>query len=1244
MGKAVTFSHADIDPASIQTPGSYGHEDIDPSSISYPGQPTYQQESLPKRLLRSTIDTAVPIATAVGAGALATPSTYGLGTIAAGGLGYAGGKQIAKAMDRYLLGDEEPGVGVQQATVNAAKDVGTGMAYEVGGKAISEVPVMVKGGYGSFKDYLRNKLGQGLEYTPIANKAQVEAAGQALGVPVPRGVLTDNETFQKLDSALSQNSSPLASKTRNQYNSFNKGLKDAGEKIADLAEGDNYSKGSQIKGDLTGQVELDRQATKDAYDKIAPDLQKIQVNKRVVNRTFGDLKRNPIFQTAQGRAYLEDAQNVALQQPELNSLKEWRTSVSDEIGPTSSPLDQKRSQAIRDAATKIRDESIHALKSEMPRELHPEIDNFLDHVALADATHKSTIDEINSIKDVVGSKDFKSPVSFLQKLDSMGEEELAKRAAQADVSTMQALKKYPTVFEKVKQAKINQMVQGSSGRNGFNSDTFLKQYGKLDQEMKDLIFDPKTQEHIENLRILKQAEAGRAQVGKSGTPEGLNYGQFLDPRQHASAFGVNAILNDAERASVPKLKPQSFNEPIVPKDFGDFADRSSKPAQVLEMLKGASQTPPTYFDKAAGADEKGKDKWAKDGLKKLEEHSGGSADFLKDKSSMLDDEKIKGLLIQASDLKPGSPAMEVVANRVRALSGLNDATKDVVKSGPGQIEELMNGSAFKDTGRKPRNPGEKIDSVLGVPARVAISEFQKGNLSLDGLKKVLNSIGADPEKQPTGFDISEKMTDNPYLGGALATLIDVGAQVPIGTLSKLAKVSPGFAAAIKGVKDEGNVANAAEAFAQRGKTPPSTDARIAQMYGQTGEVRDAMPDLTRRATDDLGFLDKYIKRPIEDMVGPEKTALDRVLERDPKAKYREVKSAYDNPRNQPAKTAVDFSEGDRLREAAKDPFSSDKIYKVNSDNHQDVYMTGDAYRSARNEMSSGDFGSHKAELVKSAPKDADVLTLDDVSGDAPASKAAEPYQSKKNGDQAPTPKSNVIKLQAGMREEKNVTGGPEPSMLDRLRSRFGNDTKMQKKIDAAQKGPDHLPYVGTGGPHPFPNFEVKPIGVIGEPRIQGYSKDAADPFSWTDDKWNVSKNLLAKHKDAGMPAEINTSSDLIAKDDYIKEIPKDSVVNFYVTSPNEQINRILFPGNASRGRMDLAIQKLKDAGIKVNVIEPTVESLIAQSKQAYPNSGGLKFGPEWTKKELIDQLKKSGVLTDAEKAAGVTPLIKKEKD
>lgn len=627
-----------------------------------------------EQLGRATLD-AIPAAGAMVGGIIATPETGGLGTVPGAALGYGAGKQLSRMLKNKIYGDDigstDP-VGMAKQSVGDLKE---GAMLEMGGQSIAALPGLAKSGYGAASDFIKNKIGPSLDYTPIANKEAVQSAAQNLGLNLPKAVLTDNPTYQKLESGLSQSGSLPAKEVRDQYSILNKGLDAASQKIADLKTPDSdFVIGQGIKSDLTNQVKSAKAPVTDMYNAIAPDLKNIPVDEGVTNKVFGNLKKNPIFQTTDGKEFLEEHRDMVSNQPDLASLKELRTTVGQSVAHGDADITKLRADQMQRALTSIRDNSVEALKSNLPTEAHGEIDNLQNQIALADSAHASNVKDLNSIKAMVGNKPISSPGSFLSKVGDAKEADFAQRAANLDVQSMQNLKdKFPSVFEKAKTAKINDMISSATNpSSGFNESRFFKQYDNLDNETKNLIFSPEMRSHIEDLKTVKQAIPDK--LGPSGTPEGHMMMDMFSPKRNALDLGIKSALNNAGKASDLALPP------ITPS-----AAASDNVRPLLQLLKSSttpSASAPSRFPKAADKGEsvskaqpapiKGPDKWASDGHANLIAHAVDSdvKDQLNDsKEALMADPKSKDLLVAASDVKPRSNAMEKILNEVKKKIG-----------------------------------------------------------------------------------------------------------------------------------------------------------------------------------------------------------------------------------------------------------------------------------------------------------------------------------------------------------------------------------------------------------------------------------------------------------------------------------------------------------------------------------------------------------------------------------------------
>lgn len=194
--------------------------------------------------------------------------------------------------------------------------------------------------------------------------------------------------------------------------------------------------------------------------------------------------------------------------------------------------------------------------------------------------------------------------------------------------------------------------------------------------------------------------------------------------------------------------------------------------------------------------------------------------------------------------------------------------------------------AYKDTGRVPEDGdfAELLDHMVGVPARTMVDHavdpgveardaFDYGPWFEALAQKLGKSIQNDPRSAPTGVDIASKVTDDPYAGTALATAIDVGAQLPI-------PVSPGVAGVIKKLDGPLHHGSFKEFPAKNIKASTggfvgpgvylADDAKVAGRYGDNihaynpkeVSILDLMAndDDARLAARQLGVEDEYLKR------------------------------------------------------------------------------------------------------------------------------------------------------------------------------------------------------------------------------------------------------------------------------------------------------------------------------------------------------------------------------------------------
>ena len=114
---------------------------------------------------------------------------------------------------------------------------------------------------------------------------------------------------------------------------------------------------------------------------------------------------------------------------------------------------------------------------------------------------------------------------------------------------------------------------------------------------------------------------------------------------------------------------------------------------------------------------------------------------------------------------------------LQAIQGLADGGRVVNMPEDNGPDAFWNGR-FPDTGRAASSPGERIDSLIGAPARAAISEAQQGNWSNVG-PAAYQAFNADPQKTKvtSGPEILERAGVPREYGEPISKGLDVAQEM-----------------------------------------------------------------------------------------------------------------------------------------------------------------------------------------------------------------------------------------------------------------------------------------------------------------------------------------------------------------------------------------------------------------------------------------------------------------------------------
>lgn len=156
------------------------------------------------------------------------------------------------------------------------------------------------------------------------------------------------------------------------------------------------------------------------------------------------------------------------------------------------------------------------------------------------------------------------------------------------------------------------------------------------------------------------------QAGREEMSTGQKINWTIDPVKFGSSvvkkFGPN--IQATEAIALDKVGNAIKSAPKAAEKAAAIAEKTV-PRAATSKLSEAARSAGQVAEKAADKDnpKKGPAKWANDGLKKLEEHSGKTLD----KGALLENPKAKKLLIAASDLKIGSKAMDKILEELNGL-------------------------------------------------------------------------------------------------------------------------------------------------------------------------------------------------------------------------------------------------------------------------------------------------------------------------------------------------------------------------------------------------------------------------------------------------------------------------------------------------------------------------------------------------------------------------------------------------
>lgn len=589
----------------------------------------------PRGLIQGSLN-ALPAAGMVAGGIAGTPAdivTGPTGTVVGAGIGAAAGQTLKEAGERFILGKDKSNADVLKNTVRAVPE---GMAGEMGGQILG-------------------KTISAAANTPIG-KAVISKAGSAaakvgeLFTGVPKSEIetyaAHGSEVDQMSSAADHNAQDIADQVRAKINevidTHRKGLNDQISKALETASKDKTV-------DITPVV--------DALEK-----QKAKLDPKLHSEDIADI--NELVSRVKGKAPLENGPTGYQANTEkLVADAKGMTGVPADgqvlYGPKGTdgrPLPGESTPVINDAEDKIIElpvpggrkfltdaQGLHTIQKWLQDKASGAYGQTAVGFQVGDQAAKAAKGAAGAAREILGdvAPEISAANAKLAKLHQI--EDVMNKGMLAEGKTASPL------------------MAAGAGANPANA-KILKQLGQ--ETGTDILGEAQKLSAARTFgkpQLMPVDSTGKA-VGRMGLASGLGF---------IAGGPTGAVL--AAGATSPAALKLAINTGRAFGASGAAAGALSK-AVIQKNLEGddssSSIGSPSVDTKLTNqAPLKGEKKWMNDGAQKLIEHADTPQDkaaIQKLKGAAIDDPKTKDLLIKASDLKPGSKAMDAVMAKLKA--------------------------------------------------------------------------------------------------------------------------------------------------------------------------------------------------------------------------------------------------------------------------------------------------------------------------------------------------------------------------------------------------------------------------------------------------------------------------------------------------------------------------------------------------------------------------------------------------
>lgn len=505
----------------------------------------------------------------------------------------------------------------------------------------------------------------------------IRAAAERMGIKPTAAMLGDSEFVQNLESSLHQSPTIGGALVRRETVPVSKGLQKAtGEILDDASQLSKFEAGEQAKREITEDVARKFQPSKDTFQDLSQYTKDIPSTKQSTEAVSRNILKIPEVEVLD-LPLAKQVVKALEKQPTADQIKMLRGMVGREAEAAEGAA-SKAYWEMYGKLTKLEENTIKRGVIQSAR-TQPEGERIAeDMLGQLRGAKKSYSTEIGKVQDVAENARLGkvgNPSGFTNKVEAIRSEDVQDKLLNlADNRLNESIKSnFPKAFTTMRQAKLGDLARVSKDAEGeFVTTKLLGNTKNYTPEAKDTLFQNKAG-MLDDVRLVNGSLPDK--VGPSGTPQGIDYLNFLNPVNQARDIARYALYKGLTSDKVQAVVKVLSNSPQL-KAIAESNPKAVN-AIVIDLVDRMQGDLP--FKKVAGDKKlKGKEKWAQAGFEKLKAHGAEGLN----QEELMKDKKTKELLIQASDLEPGSAQLDVIIKQIDSAHPHDEQAVHWAKSNP----------------------------------------------------------------------------------------------------------------------------------------------------------------------------------------------------------------------------------------------------------------------------------------------------------------------------------------------------------------------------------------------------------------------------------------------------------------------------------------------------------------------------------------------------------------------------------